>query len=100
MIFPSDLQRRIADLPNLTREESAQLTRDTTAFLREELRIHGGLRSDAYPNVYALTDAERHQIALQRLKARPLSRYCYFAKRSLYQWTERFSAFLLKRPQG
>jgi len=56
MLYPPELQIRLADYPNHANDEDwvCALERDCRAFLREEIRVHGALRPDAYPNVAAV----------------------------------------------
>ena len=55
MLYPPELQIRIADMPKHLDDDEWQreLSRDCLAFLRNEKRVHGRLRPHAYPNVFS-----------------------------------------------
>jgi hypothetical protein len=64
MLYPPELQIRIADMPKHLddAEWQRELDRDCLAFLRNEIRVYGRLRPHAYPNIFSTT----HDEVLQR----------------------------------
>jgi len=60
MLYPPELQIRLADYRNHADDADwvRTLERDCLAFYRNEMRVHGRLRPDAYPDVFALEAAK------------------------------------------
>jgi len=77
MIFPPSLQERIASLPAIWNDEQRLLEyrRDMSNFLREELRVHGRLRNDAYPDLCQMGEKERLRFYELYLRKRPFRRF-------------------------
>jgi hypothetical protein len=55
MLYPPELQMRIADLPNHLEDVGwkRDLDRDCLAALREHKRVYGRLQHDAYPDAFS-----------------------------------------------
>lgn len=74
MIYPPDIQKRLAKYPQLPRDEQDLLDREIRAYLAAEMQVHGRLRPDAYPNVAPMDEATIQSFNEAFLSRRPIRR--------------------------
>jgi hypothetical protein len=89
MIYPPDIQRRLAEMHRLSHPEQDALHCDMVTFVKEQMQLHGGTVPDVYPQLYPPTPGEFEEMRNAFLRNRPLLRLMLNCQRTLTKWVNR-----------
>lgn len=89
MIYPPDIQRRLAAMSRLSHQEQFDLHSDIVAFAKKEVRTHGRMRPDAFPELYPPTREDVEEMRNAFLFNRPLVRFVLGCRSAIRQWASR-----------
>lgn len=89
MIYPPDIQHRLAAMSRLSHQEQFDLHCDIVTFVKRELRVHGRMRPDAFPNLYPPTREDAEAMRYAFAANRPLLRLVLRFQGVVRRWARR-----------
>ena len=89
MIYPPDIQRRLAVMSRLSSQEQFDLHCDIVSFAKKEVRTHGRMRPDAFPDQYPPTREDVEEMRSAFLFNRPLVRFLLGFRGAIRRWVRR-----------
>ena len=89
MIYPPDIQRRLAAMSRLSHQEQFDLHCEIVAFAKKEARTHGRMMPDAFPELYPPTREDVEEMRNAFLFNQPLLRFVLGCQSAIRRWASR-----------